>query len=77
LSAGLIADGIVGKSSFERAEKIKGDINLGSQQPASNPVLRTPDQDGARPQQVHPVLADKVGRMLILAAAQGFSPRVT
>jgi LAS superfamily LD-carboxypeptidase LdcB len=59
------------------AEKVKGNVNLGSQQPAVVPTLRTPDQNGARLSKVHPVLAEKAGRILVLASAEGFTLQIT
>lgn len=71
LKNGLVADGIVGKNSFAMAEKVKGNVNLGSQKPTNETFTLTNLQN------VHPVLRGKISEIHKLAMKEGFGLQVT
>ena len=74
LKMGLIADGIVGKNSFAMAEKVKGNVNLGSQKPQ---VAPTSTNIIPPLQKVHPVLQQKAIQIHQLALNEGFELVIT
>lgn len=77
LAVGLIADGEVGENSFAMAEKVKGNVNLGSQKPTQEPMTPPSLINNPRLKKVHPHLADKVQRIIDLAKADGIELLIT
>lgn len=77
LKMGLVADGEVGQNSFAMAEKVKGNVNLGSQKPTQEPMHPPSLINNPRLKKVHPNLAEKAQRIIDLAKADGIELLVT
>lgn len=72
LKQGLIADGEVGVNTYAMAEKVKGNVNLGSQKPQITPTSSNVLPILQKLAKVHPNLADKAAQIIIMASVEGF-----